>query len=197
MIQWVTNFRINKYRNLALQKLGRNLHNFSLVERWLKYIVTVSDVTTIGSTSCPMLDSKTKKKVEKTQKMMLGQLVNEVFQLWNPESADHATTQDLFDVRLKTSMKIEMSIEDYQALRVSYETMLEDRNFLIHQFNEKFSLNTAENCLEAIQHLDAMREKHLPTILNLQEIVKTFLELSLEASEEFQKYSDELQKSST
>jgi hypothetical protein len=31
-------------------------------------------------------------------------------------------------------MKIEISIENYQALRASYENMLEDRNFLIHQF---------------------------------------------------------------
>jgi hypothetical protein len=187
MIQWIVNFRINKYRNLALQKLGRNLHNFSLVERWLKYIVTVSDFTTIGSTSGPLLDSKTKKKVEKTQRMMLGQLINEIFQLWNPESTPSDNQLQLFDISLKTSMKIEMGIEDYQAFRASYESMLEDRNFLIHQFNEKFSLNTAENCREAIHYLDNMREKHLPTILNLQEIVKTFLELSSEVNDELQK----------
>jgi hypothetical protein len=187
MIQWVINFRINKYRNLALQKLGRNLHNFSLVERWLKYIVTVSDVHVLGTKSGPVLDSKTKRKAEKSQKMMLGQLISEVFQLWSPESTSSDNQLQLFDISLKTSMKIEMGIEDYQALRASYENMLQDRNFLIHQFNEKFSLNTVANCREAIQRLDAMREKHLATILNLQEIVKTFLELSLEANNELQK----------
>lgn len=180
------NFRFNKYRNLAFQKLGRNLHNFSLVERWLKYIVTVSDFAVIDSTSGPMVDSKTKKKTEKTQRMMLGQLINEVFHLWNPESNTPPATQDLFDVHLKTSMKIEMRIEDYQALKASYESMLDDRNFLIHQFNEQFSLNTVESCREAISYLDDMREKHLPTIQNLQEIVKTFLELTEELNRSFE-----------
>ncbi len=187
MIKWVIDFRFNKYRNLALQKLGRNLHNFSLVERWLKYIVTVSDVTILSSTSGPLLHGKTKKNVEKTQRMMLGQLINEVFQLWNPEPDTHPATQDLFDVHLKTSMKIEMRIEDFQAIKASYEAMLDDRNFLIHQFNEKFSLNTAENCREAINYLDDMRERHLPTIQNLQEIVKKFLELSLEFSDQVER----------
>lgn len=187
MFKWIINFRFNKYRNLALQKLGRNLYNFSLVERLLKYIVTVSDVAVISSTSGPTLDGKTKKKVEKTQKMMLGQLINEVFQLWNPELNTYSATQDLFDVHLKTSMKIEMNIEDYNALKASYEAMLDDRNFLIHQFNEKFSLNTIENCREAISYLDDMRGKHLPTIQNLQEIVRKFIELSTEHFDEVQK----------
>lgn len=185
MAKWIINFRFNKYRNLALQKLGRNLHNFSLVENWLKYIVKVSDVAVMDSTSGPMVDSKTKKRIDKAERMMLGQLINEVFLLWNPESNTYPITQDLFDVHLKTSMKIEMNAEDYNALKISYEAMLDDRNFLIHQFNEKFSLNTIENCREAISYLDDMRGKHLPTILNLQEIVKTHLALVEEMKESF------------
>ncbi|MDP1658058.1 MAG: hypothetical protein Q8L73_01750 [Methylotenera sp.] len=185
MINWVLNFRFNKHRNLALQKFGRNIHNFSLVERWLKFIVSVSDVAFISSTSGSMPDSKTKRRTDKTQRMMLGQLINEVFHLWNPELNTPPATQDLFDMHLKTSMKIEMSIEDYQALKASYESMLDDRNFLIHQFNEKFNLNTVESCREAISYLDDMREKHLPTILNLQEIVKTHLALVEEMKESF------------
>ena len=183
MVNWLLNFRFNKHRNLAFQKLGRNLHNFSLVERWLKYIVTVSDVAVIGSTLGPTFDSKTKKKIEKAKRMMLGQLINDIFQLWNPELITHPITQDLFDDHLKISMKIELNIDDYQALKASYENMLDDRNFLIHQFNEKFSLNNVENCREAIRYLDEMREKHLSTMNNLHEIVKTHLALVDEMKE--------------
>ncbi|MDP3677784.1 MAG: hypothetical protein Q8R23_01680, partial [Methylotenera sp.] len=53
-------------KNLALLKLGRNIHNFGLVEQWLKYLVSTSDVTTIGT----KLDSKTTRKIDKTQKSM-------------------------------------------------------------------------------------------------------------------------------
>ena len=178
MIKYLSDFRLKRYRNQALQKLGRNLYNFGLVERWLKFIVTVSDVTIFGTKSGPMLDSKTKRKTEKTQRMMLGQLINEIFELWNPEATSSDSQLQLFDISLKTSMKIEMSLESYQQLKNSYEVMLSDRNFLIHQFNEKFPLYTIESCSEAIASLDEMREKHLPAIHHLQETVKTFLELS-------------------
>lgn len=42
-------------------------------------------------------------------------------------------------------MKIEMHMEDYFALKASYEAMLDDRNFLIHQFSESFSLSSVES----------------------------------------------------
>ncbi len=124
MIQWIIDFRVNKYRNQALQRPGRNLYNFRLVERWLKYIVTVSDVHFLGAKTGTILDSKTKRKAEKAQKMMLGQMISEVFQLWNPEATSSDYQLQLFDISLKTSMKIEISIENYQALRASYENLL-------------------------------------------------------------------------
>lgn len=186
MVNRVLNFRLNKYRNLALQKLGRNLYNFNLVERWLKYIVTVSDVATIDSILGPVLDNKTKKKIGKTQRMMLGQLINEVFQIWNPKLNIQYETQDLFNLRLKTSMKIEMHMADYLALKASYETMLSDRNFLIHRFSEEFSLNSIVCSQQAISYLDEMRKKHLPTMLNLQEIVKTYLEITKDIQHSFE-----------
>ena len=63
--------------------------------------------------------------------------------------------------------------------------MLDDRNCLIHRFNEKFTLSSAENCHQAINYLDDMREKHLPRIQNLQEIVKTYLELVKDVNHSF------------
>lgn len=186
MIKWLTNFRFSKYQNLALQKLGRNLHNFSLVERYLKYIVTVSEVAFIGSTSGPLLHGKSKKFTEKAQRMMLGQLINEILRLWNPESSRHSETQDLFDIHLQMAMKVEMNADDYQKLKASFESMLDDRNFLVHGFNQRYSLDTVKNCRVAITYLDDMREKHLPSIQYLQGIVKTIIELSAEISDELE-----------
>jgi hypothetical protein len=50
-----------------------------LVERCLNYIVTVSEVHVLVAKSVRLLDSKAKRKAEKAQKMMLGQLISEVF----------------------------------------------------------------------------------------------------------------------
>ena len=145
-------------RNLALLKLGRNIFNFSLVEQWLKYLVTTSDVTIIGN----QIDKKTSKKIEKSQKMMLGQLVSDILEIWHPENqSTNNRTEDLFDIRLSTSFRIEMNLSDYNSLKLSLEQLLKDRNYLVHQFSKEFLLNNAENCHKAAIYLDESREKHL------------------------------------
>ena len=161
-----------KTRDLALQKLGRNIFNFGLVEQWLKYLVTVSDVTTVGLS----LDCKTAKKTDKTRKMMLGHLVSEILEKWHPDNLlSKHQIQDLFDVRIASTFRIEMDFKGYEVLKKSLEEMVSDRNDLIHQFTKNFPLNTTKNCHEAISSLDEQREKHLSIMQNLQEIVKTHM----------------------
>lgn len=179
---------LEKARDSALQKLGRNFFNFGLAEQYLKYLVLVSDISVTGTATGPAFNSKTAKKVDKTQKMMLGQLINDVLEKWHPDNI--STTHqphDLFDAQITISHRIKMSRDGYDFVKKSYEEMVDDRNYLVHQFSKTYSLNTIENCHEATVYLDKLREKHRPTILSLQEIVKASLELSLEANDELQK----------
>jgi hypothetical protein len=172
-----------KVRDIALQRLGRNIFNFGLVEQWLKYLVTVSDVTTTGAT----FDSKTTKKTDKAQKMMLGQLVREILEKWHPDNLlPSHQIQDLFDVRTAHTFRIEMDFEGYEVVKKSLEEMVSDRNDLIHQFTKNYPLKTAENCLEAVLFLDEQREKHLSIMHNLQEIVKTHIELVEDIKKSFE-----------
>ena len=172
-----------KTRDLALQKLGRNIFNFGLVEQWLKYLVTVSDVTTVGLS----LDSKTAKKTDKTRKMMLGQLVSEILEKWHPDNLlSKHQIQDLFDVRMAHTFRIEMDFEGYEVVKKSLEEMVSDRNDLIHQFTKNFPLKTVENCREAVLHLDKQREKHFSIMQNLQEIVKTHIGLVEDIKQSFE-----------
>ena len=168
---------LEKARDSALQKLGRNIFNFGLAEQCLKYLVLMGDVTTTATSTGFAFDSKTAKKFDKLPKMMLGQLVNHILEKWHPDnlSTTHQI-QDLFDSKISTSFRIEMSREGYDFVKKSYEEMVEDRNYLVHQFSKAFPLNTAESCQKATIYLDVLREKHRPTILNLQDIVKTHFE---------------------
>jgi hypothetical protein len=169
-------------KNLALLKLGRNIHNFGLVEQWLKYLVSTSDVTTIGT----KLDSKTTRKIDKTQKSMLGILICDFLDKLHPDNLSaKIQIQDLFDIQISTSIRIEMNMNDYRALKQSFEEMVQDRNTLVHQFSKIFPLNTAENCHEAVVYLDEQREKHLPTMHYLQGLVKTQLDLIEEYKDTF------------
>ena len=152
-------------RNLALLKLGRNIFNFSLFERWLKYLVTTNDVTIIGS----QIDKKTSKKIEKSQKMMLGQLVSDILEIWHPDNqSTNNRTEDLFDIRISTSLRIEMNLSDYNSLKLSLEELVKDRNYLVHQFSKEFPLNNAENCHAAAIYLDERREKHLDVMESIR-----------------------------
>ena len=145
-------------RNLAFLKIGRNIFNFSLVEQWLKYLVTMSDVNFVGLG----LDKKTNKKIEKSQKMMLGQLISDILDTWHPDnqSTNHRT-EELFDIRLSVSFRMEMNLDDYNSLKQSLEELVKDRNYLVHQFGKEFPLNNVESCHAAAIYLDDNREKHL------------------------------------
>jgi hypothetical protein len=176
--------KLEKLRDMALQKLGSNIFNFGLAEQCLKYLVLVSDVTTTATATGVAFDSKTVKKIDKLQKMMLGQLINDILEKWRPDSLSTShQIQDLFDTRISTSLRVEMSRDGYDLVKKSYEEMVEDRNYLVHQFSKAFPLNTTENCHEAASYLDELREKHRPTIINLQEIVKTHFELANETNQ--------------
>ncbi|MBC7697875.1 MAG: hypothetical protein H7Z70_05840 [Bacteroidia bacterium] len=69
-------------RNLAFLKLGRNIHNFALVEQWLKYLVTASNITVVGY----QYDKQNSKKIDKSKKMMLGQLISDILETWHPDN---------------------------------------------------------------------------------------------------------------
>ena len=169
-------------RNIALKKLGQSIFNFGLVEQWLKYLVTVSDVTTTGA----VIDSKTAKRINKTQQMMLGQLIGDILEKWHPDNLSKVNQiQDLFDIRIAFSFGIEMSLDDYHMVKGSLEAMVGDRNYLVHQFSKNYTLSTVENCHAANIYLDDLREKHLASMRHLQEVVKTYLELLKELQQEF------------
>jgi hypothetical protein len=166
----------------SARNLGRNIYNFGLVEQWLKYLVTTSDLTFIGLVA----DKKTSKKIEKSQKMMLGQLISDILDTWHPDNQSQShQTKELFDIRISTSYRIEMSLDDYNSFKQSLEELVKDRNYLVHQFSKEHPLHIAENCHEAALYLDKQREKHLSIMQNLQEIVKTHIGLVKDIKQSF------------
>lgn len=175
---------LEEAKNITCQKLGRNIFNFGLVEQWLKWLVSLSDVTTTGA----VIDSKTVRRIDKAQKMMLGQLIGDILEKWHPDNHSKVNQiQDLFDIRIAFSFGIEMNLNDYHMVKESLEAMVGDRNYLVHQFSKSYSLSTVENCHEASIYLDDLHEKHLVSMKHLQEVVKTYLELLKELPQEFSK----------
>ena len=94
--------------------------------------------------------------------MMLGNLISDILDTWHPDnqSANHRT-EDLFDIRLSMSFRMEMNLDDYNSLKLSLEELVKDRNYLVHQFGKDFPLNNTESCHAAAIYLDDSREKHL------------------------------------
>lgn len=173
---------LEEARNITFQKLGRNIFNFGLVEQWLKFLVSVSDITTTGT----VIDSKTAKRIDQAQRMMLGQLIGAILEKWHPDSLSNThQIQDLFDFRITSSVRLNMSLEDYHLVKKSLEAMVDDRNYLVHHFSKNYVLNTVEKCQEASLYLDDQRAKHLASMKHLQDVAKTYLELLKELKQKF------------
>ncbi|NOT66219.1 MAG: hypothetical protein HOP06_09385 [Methylotenera sp.] len=102
----------------GLLKLGRNVYNFGLVEQWLKYLVTISNVATKGAS----LDEVSIKKSNKTQKMMFGQLVGDILKIWHPDNQDKISeVVNLKEIRISTSFRIEMDLDGYEYYKISFD----------------------------------------------------------------------------
>lgn len=71
------------------------------------------------------------------------------------------------------SFRIEMKLDDYNSLKQSLEELVNDRNYLVHEFNNKFPLNNAENCHAAAIYLDESREKHLTVMESIRSMTSS------------------------
>lgn len=151
-------YQLNNARNLALQKIGRNIYNFGLIEKWLKYLVSISESSGYVSDMPRSLE----RKANKAKKLMLGQLIEQILEKMSPTYLGNTEgPTELKEAYFSHCLNLQVEADKYQFVKVGMEAMVEDRNKLIHHFHEYFKLDSIKNCSDAIEYLDSQRDKHI------------------------------------
>jgi hypothetical protein len=79
----------------------------------------------------------------------------------------------LKEMFISTSFKIEADVVFYEARKQALASMVVDRNDLNHHLLPRIQFNSIDSCRETILYLDKQREKHLPEIEILKNIIKS------------------------
>ena len=172
----------------VLRRVGRNLVIFQQIEGFLKFLVANHK----GDSSPGAYIARQQKRTELINKQMLGNLVDmygtEVLRDAGLEVSEEENPETPW---MSFSFRVTGDTEFLETRRRDLKLMTEQRNELVHGFLPRWQPDSPDKLKEALEYLDAQREKVLPmhehlrnTVNQMQEGGKAFIEFM--ASEAFQ-----------
>lgn len=167
------NPELSRQREAAFAEVGRNVVLSQNIERMLKILLNRGRFTFTAS----QLKEWKDKAPAPYSKRMLGELIE-------PLINNHLTPGDPNGPALPPSREIafgfefraELTDRERADFRARLETMVKQRNELIHHLLDWLQLDTVEHCRSAIQQLQRQRSAFEPLHRELRDILKVFLE---------------------
>ena len=155
-------------RDLALQKVGRNVVNFQKMEAMLKFILT------FASLHGPM-SGLAKVVAQKTAEVAKEPMGNLVVKAASAIHGDRKSTQQpptkVAEAWFSYSIKIGETKEDAREWRKLMKAVVVERNELIHQMLATFNPNSIDSCESLCVELDKQRGRIIRAYEHLESIV--------------------------
>jgi len=188
----------------VLQKIGRNVLLFQLLENQLKTLLTSSISGYVSE-----IQSKQKEFIKKTNKMPMGDVTNQLLKKPNT-SLNSPPVEELEDLEEPwisitysiNSVKINENKDNLSEVKAGEDhvkarkkllkELVVERNKLVHHFYEQWPLDVAENRKSAMTFLDSQSERIQAAINKLGEELYT-LKAAVDrwiSSPEFQAFID-------
>ena len=162
-----------EYKDEVLRKIGRNMLLFQQIEHILKYVVLNSDFDSSLSSFQRNLD-KRNKSIMRTS---LGNLVREyVESTLSKYDGNGNLTEELKEPHINLRCRWELSEAQCKKRKVDLESIVADRNRLIHNLLPQFDPGSINSCIETINWLDDQHKKLLPQLEEIRGLAKTLQE---------------------
>jgi hypothetical protein len=158
---------------IVQRKLGRCLLRLQQYERQLKALVAHGEL----SGPADQLSTISEQKIAGAQKKTMGTLIGMLTEsfLTPPHTNEEASQSepDIGDqIGLRHRYRLEMTAEQYEALKADLKELVDLRNKLVHHFIERFDLWTESGCQAADGFLEESYETINRHCLNLQSWAK-------------------------
>lgn len=164
---------IEKLRNEVLRKIGRNLLNYQQIERLLKFIVSRGSFAVFRKDT----QEKLEQRAEVIQRQTMGMLINPFVKKTYFGTEEDAISPDNPEVSFITfTFKVECNNDIYEFEKMELETIVADRNELVHHLLPQLDLNTIEGCMKADSELQMKNEILLPKIESLKSLALSLQE---------------------
>jgi len=164
---------LENVRNEVLRKIGRNLVLFQQVEHILKYLIANGQFSGKTGEIKANKERRAERVHKKTMGMLAGQFLDEIH-LGSDEDTENR--EELKEAYFSFSFKVDCDSVYYESRKQAMASIIDDRNDLIHHLLPKFKPDLIESCLEIGQYLDQQREKLLPELDLLKNMVENLQE---------------------
>ncbi len=143
-------------KNLAMQKVGRNLYNYQKLEALLKQLAGLGSITS----KLDQLKDAIEARNDKVSKMTLGAVVGEVGRLMF--ESEHPTDEQLemYDIVFGYAIKLGDS-QERKTFQAELKGVVDTRNSLVHGLLPHFTPESIESCRQLSKRLDEEREQFL------------------------------------
>ena len=164
---------IEVVRTEALRKLGRNIVNFSKIEDILKYLLSVTQIQGLStSTRNQFVDNH-----ERFRKHTLGKLVQKLHDTVLVDDIQSEAQLDSSELGMSLSFKVSYSDSDFlNAQKQALSDIVLERNKLIHQDLALLDTSSIEDYYKLISLLDEQNPRLLAHLEELGWMLTSFIE---------------------
>lgn len=150
---------INELQDKVYLLLGKHLIRFQTVEMRLKNLLRCNCSVIMEKESSPQIIAP------QVQNYTLGGLsTNALNSFFILDTVEESQLIEKADSASRIDMKISCNLSEnsHQELNFQLQEFVKDRNFLVHNFQEKFNLSRLDECQQAVDFLLELEKKHQP-----------------------------------
>ena len=173
---------INGLRDIAFQKIGRNVVNLQRFERMLKLIIVRSNVSGYASELAKIHQNKTQDTNYRTLGSLVKEFFNTVYSKDNPFSDGPA--EALNEIWMSHAFRIQSNGDSISERERELREVVEERNLLIHHWLAEVDFESVDQCQDLISRLDAQDDRlkpHYESLMlqlgNIREALEAVLKL--------------------
>ena len=149
---------LEKHKNVVYQKIGRNVILFQKIELILKYLAATGQVSGYAREIQTIIEQQTATINKQTMGQVVGQFVENTY----TQTDDRINEpEELKDIWLSFNFKIQGE-DVYKQRKKALQTVIAERNELIHHFVPKWAWNSIDDFREAEQYLVKRTHKAAP-----------------------------------
>ena len=164
-------------QHIVQRKLGRCLMRVQQYERQLKAIVAHYELTGPADQLSSIRDQKVACAKKKTMGTLIGMLTESFLTPPHPNEEESQTEAYVGDqIWFRHQYQLEMTAEDYEAMKADLKELVDLRNNLVHHFIERFDLWSESGCQAADGFLEESYETINRHCLSLQRWAKNMIE---------------------
>lgn len=170
--------------NDVCRKIGRNLLLFQQMETILKFLIAQRKISAPISQLKTVVEHQTKAVSNKTLGYALGVFLNDIYTLQitdQEEQNQEEQYQKPAEIMVSYSFSLEAETNDpsyLQSRKDSLAEVLRQRNDLVHHLYPRINQASIESWREVESYLDQQKEKVLPEVEYLQQVVTNFVEIA-------------------